>query len=92
MKMGFDEFKKVWETPFNGDYTKVFRKNLVEGINKAADYHAQMVRGSVEAMNKMHEMWKQGAEWYIDNHKKMAGFVADRLEKTEEEMSQSSGN
>jgi len=83
MKLDFEEMKKAWETPFNfnGDYAKTVRKNMLDGITKVSDYHTQMVRGSVDTMNRMHDMWLQGVEWYIDSHKKMTSYVTERLSK-----------
>jgi len=81
MKLDFEEMKKAWEMPFNGDYMKTVRKNMLDGITKVSDYHTQMVRGSVDTMNRMHDMWLQGVEWYIDSHKKMTSYVTERLAK-----------
>jgi len=83
MRFDFEEFKKAWENPASNEYTKVARKNMLEGITKASDYHTQMVKGSVDAMNRMHEWWLKGADWYMDSHKKMTNFVTERLDTKE---------
>ncbi len=79
MRFDFDEFKKAWENPMTNEYAKTARKNLTEGITKASDYHTQMVKGSVDAMVRMHEWWLKSVDWYIDSHKKMTNYVTERL-------------
>jgi len=85
MKLDFDEFKKAWENPFHVEHTKAFRKNMVDGISKASQYHTHFVKGGVEAMNRMHDWWIQGIDWYIDSHNKMTTYVTERIETKDTE-------
>ncbi len=81
MQFNYEEIKKAFENPMNGEYTKVMRKNLQEGIAKASDYHFQMLNGGKDAMVRVHEFWMQGFDWYIESQKKITSFMTERLTK-----------
>ena len=79
MQYNYEEIKKAFENPINGEYAGHMRKNLVEGISKASDYHFKMLSNSKDAMVKVHEFWMQGIDWYIESHKKITSFMTERL-------------
>ncbi len=79
MKLDFETIRKTFEDPFNGEHAKTLRRNIAEGITKGGEYHAHMVRSSMEMMKKMQDLWLQGLDWYIDTHQKMTNFISERI-------------
>ena len=79
MQFNYEEIKKAFENPMNGEYARLMRKNLKEGLTKATDYHVQMLSGGKDAMVRVHEFWMQGVDWYIESQKKITSFMTDKL-------------